>query len=184
MTANERGDQWTGWLISPELHYNVKTLHGKMECFSGFHLCIHFLVDLWHWLCCIYVLFSWYFTLSITFLYSGINLFSLHFLLYCIFPYYFYTVYSKKIKKNIPLLIRLGQNPYIRKVFLLYEEKTTVCCQHCKTYSTCLLIYCFSLHFEYFSSVSTLSFITMSNFGRQLLTSSESSLLKKCRPFC
>ncbi len=61
---------------------------------------IHYPVVLWLKLCCIYALFSWYFTLSITFLYSGINLFFLHFLLYCIFPYYFYTVYTKKIKKK------------------------------------------------------------------------------------
>ncbi len=65
---------------------------------------IHFLVDLWHKLCCIYALFSWYFTLSIFFPNSGLNLFFLHFLLYCIFPYYFYIVYNKKIRKNVPLI--------------------------------------------------------------------------------
>ena len=34
--ANDRGDQWTGLLISPKLLYNVKTIHGIMEILSGF----------------------------------------------------------------------------------------------------------------------------------------------------
>jgi hypothetical protein len=38
MTANKRGDQLIGLLISPEFHYDVKTFHEKMESLLGYRL--------------------------------------------------------------------------------------------------------------------------------------------------